>query len=232
MRTRHVVGTGLAALALVAMPLALYAVFFIAPMEKVMGMAQKIFYIHVAAAMNMLLAFGVCGVASVLFLAVRSTRVRRVADAVSVATAEVGVMLGAIVLSTGPLWAKKAWGTWWTFEPRLTLSLLVFFLFLAYLALRAFAGSERFGRSVAAGLAVMGLPGIYFIHVAVERFGGAHPQVVYKGGLSVPGMVLAFWLSVVAMALLSASLAWQRAALELKSGQVDALFLDLDRRAS
>lgn len=227
-----VVGYGLTVAAAGALSAALYAVFFLAPIEKVLGISQKIFYFHVGSAINMLVAFGVCAVAGLVYLFVGSTRRRwgDVADAVGVATAEVGVTLGMVVLITGPLWARKAWGTWWTWEPRLTLSLMVFLLFLAYLALRAFAGSDRFGRAVAAGLSILGIPAIYFIHFAVEKWGGAHPQVVYKGGLTQPGMRLAFLLSVLGMFLLSAALAWLRLTVERERQHLDALFLEVDRR--
>jgi heme exporter protein C len=113
----------------------------------------------------------------------------------------------------------------------LTLSLMVFLLFLAYLALRAFAGSDRFGRSVAAGLSILGIPAVYFIHFAVDRWGGAHPQVVYKGGLAQPGMKLAFGLSLAAMFLVAATLTWLRLLLERERQRIDALFLEVDRRS-
>jgi heme exporter protein C len=181
----------------------------------------------------MLIVFGICAIAGLVYLSIGN--VRRswadVADAIGVATAEVGVTLGVVVLITGPLWARKAWGTWWTWEPRLTLSLMVFLLFLAYLALRAFAGSDRFGRGVAAGLSILGIPAVYFIHFAVDRWGGAHPQVVYKGGLTQPGMRLAFGLSVAGMFLLSAALVWLRLTTERERQRLDALYLEVDRRA-
>lgn len=225
------IGIVLAVLAAAAVATALYMVFFVAPLEATMGIVQKIFYFHVGSAMNMMLAFGVCALAGATYLAARprSARVAAVADAIGIATAEVGVALGAIVLVTGPLWAKVAWGTYWTWEPRLTLSLMVFLLFVAYLALRAYAGSDRFGRGVAAGLSILGLPGIYFIRVAVERWGGAHPQVVYKGGLTHPGMRQAFFASVIAMLLVTATLVLLRALVERRRQQVDALFLEIDR---
>lgn len=227
------IGIALAVLAAAAVSAALYLVFFVAPLEATMGIVQKIFYFHVASAINMMLSFGVCALAGATYLVSRplSPRVASVADAVGIATAEVGVMLGAIVLVTGPLWAKVAWGTYWTWEPRLTLSLMVFLLFVAYLALRAYAGSDRFGRGVAAGLSILGLPGIYFIRVAVERWGGAHPQVVYKGGLTHPGMRMAFFGSVVAMVLVTATLTLLRVLVERRRQQVDALFLEVDRTA-
>lgn len=226
------IGTGMTAASLAMVATALYAVFFVAPREATMGISQKIFYFHVGSASSMMLSFAVCALSGATYLAVRGWRDRwaEIADAVGVATAEVGVTLGAIVLVTGPLWARKAWGTYWTWEPRLTLSLMVFLLFLAYLALRAFAGSDRFGRGVAAGLSILGIPAIYFIHFAVERWGGAHPQVVYKGGLTNPKMKLAFFLSLAAIALVSATLALLRAWIELERKRVDALFLELDRR--
>lgn len=225
------IGIALAALAAAAVLVALYLVFFVAPLEATMGIVQKIFYFHVGSAINMTVAFGVCALAGATYLVSRpmSARVASIADAVGIATAEVGVMLGAIVMVTGPLWAKVAWGTYWTWEPRLTLSLMVFLLFIAYLALRAYAGTDRFGRGVAAGLSILGLPGIYFIRVAVERWGGAHPQVVYKGGLTHPGMRQAFFASVIAMLLVTATLVLLRALIERRRQQVDALFLEIDR---
>ncbi|NOZ02578.1 MAG: cytochrome c biogenesis protein CcsA [Deltaproteobacteria bacterium] len=223
-------GPLLAILATAAVLIALYAVFFIAPVEATMGIVQKIFYFHVGCAINMMVFFSLCGICGLIYLIMGGSRgrVASFVDALGVATAEVGVTLGAVVLVTGPIWARKAWGTWWTWEPRLTLALLVFLLFLAYLALRAFTGSERFGRSVAAGLAVVGLPALYFIHFAVQRWGGAHPQVVYKGGLTVPGMKLAFFLSVLAVMLVSATLALIRTQQELQARLVDDMFLKLD----
>jgi heme exporter protein C len=227
------VGYGLAVAAAGAVVAALYAVFFVAPLEATLGISQKIFYFHVGSAMNMMLAFAACALSGLVYLSTANNRLRiaEFADALGVATAEVGVTLGAVVLVTGPIWARKAWGTWWTWEPRLTLSLMVFLLFLAYLALRAFAGGDRFGRGVAAGLSVLGIPAVYFIHFAVDRWGGAHPQVVYKGGLQQPEMKLAFWLSVAAMFLVTAALSWLRLSIERERQRLDHLFLEVDRRA-
>ncbi len=224
---------GLAVAAMVAVAAALFTIFFVAPREATLGISQKIFYFHVASAMNMMVLFGLCGVCGLLYLLAwgRPGRFTACVDGLAVACAEVGVMLGAIVLVTGPLWARKAWGTWWTWEPRLTLSLMVFLLFLAYLALRAFAGSERFGRGVASGLAVAGLPALYFIHFAVERWGGAHPQVVFRGGLQNPEMRVAFYLSLAALSLVSVALVATRFSLERLKARLDALYLEWDRRS-
>lgn len=220
----------LAIFAFVLTVLALYWVFLIAPNEAILGISQKIFYFHVSSAMNMMLLYALCGLLSIFYLALPNNKVASMVDMLALASAEVGAMFGAIVLTSGPLWAKKAWGTWWTWEPRLTLSLLVFFLFFAYLALRLFAGQERFGRSVASGLAVVGLPGLYFIHVAVERWGGAHPQVVFKGGLTHPEMRTAFFLSLLATGALAALLVALRFSLARLEKETDILYLELDSR--
>ncbi len=224
---------GLAVAAAVAVVAALVAVFFVAPREATLGISQKIFYFHVASAIHMMVLFALCGLCGLAYLGMRGRpgRWTAVVDGLGVAAAEVGVVLGAVVLVTGPLWARKAWGTWWTWEPRLTLSLMVFLLFLAYLALRAFAGSDRFGRGVASGLAVVGLPALYFIHFAVERWGGAHPQVVFKGGLQNPDMQVAFYASLLATSLVSATLVVLRLRIERLKGRLDALYLALDRRS-
>jgi len=225
-------GYVLTLLAIGAVLAALYLVFFVAPLEATLGVSQKIFYFHVGSAIHMMVTFGACGLAGLAYLATMrgAPRAAEWADVFGVATAEVGVALGAIVLVTGPLWARKAWGTWWTWEPRLTLSLMVFLLFLAYLALRSFAGEDRFARGVASGLAVLGLPAIYLIHYAVERWGGAHPQVIYKGGLQQPEMRLAFAISVLAVGLTAWALVVLRVALERQRRELDRLFLEADRR--
>lgn len=220
-----VIGATLAATAIVT-------IFLRTPYAAGMSAAQKIFYFHVASAINMLLSFGVCAMAGAVYLATRKrhNKTAAISDAIAVATAEVGVMLGAMVLVTGPLWASKEWGTWWTFEPRLMLSLMVFLLFLAYLALRAYSGSSEFGRGVAAGMSLLGIPAIYFIHFAVERWGGNHPEVVFKGGLEDSSMAFALWLSVLAITFISCTLACVRVAIEIQRQQLDELFLMLNAK--
>ncbi len=217
---------------LVAILTAVAMVFWVAPQEAVMGPSQKIFYFHVGAAMNMMLSFAVCAIAGGVHLLTRDHRphVARTADAIGIGAAETGLALGAIVLTTGPIWAKQAWGTWWTWEPRLTLSLLVFFMFLAYVALRAHSGNDRFGRGLAAGLSLLGLPTLYFIHVAVQRWGGAHPEVVFQGGLRAPEMRLAFGVSVFAMFLVSVCLVLLRAAIEHARDAMDQACLEAEDR--
>ena len=119
--------------------LTLYLVFAVAPVEKQMGVVQKIFYFHVPSAYAMYLGFITSAVGSAMYLVKRSPKW----DAIGVAGAEVGMLFCVIVLLTGPLWARKAWGVWWTWDPRLTTTLLAGMIFAAYLALRSTGARER-----------------------------------------------------------------------------------------
>jgi len=212
------------------LPTALILVFFYAPVEATLGASHKIFYLHVSSAISMMVCFGLCGMSGLIFLllSARQKKAKQVFDCVGVACAEMGIVLGAVVLTTGPLWAKKAWGTFWTWEPRLTLSLVVFLLFLGYVALRSFAGSDAFAKGVASGLAVLAMPLLYFIHFAVERWGGAHPQVVFKGGLVEPKMVLTFIFTLAAVVFTSTALVLARFRIERIRNKMDEVFLALD----
>ncbi len=107
------------------------AIFF-TPIEAIQGPAQKNFYIHAPAAWVAFLAFGLVGLASVLYLWLREERLDRIAEA----SAEVGLIFTTVVLITGPLWGKPIWGTYWTWDARLTLTLFLWFIFVAYTDLR------------------------------------------------------------------------------------------------
>src|SRR5450830_1421230 len=118
-----------------------------APYESTMGLIQKIFYFHVASAMTMFLSAFVAGIASATFLFGR----KPAADRYAVAAAELTVVLGGIVLVTGPLWARKAWGVWWQWDARLTSTLVMWLIFVAYLLVRRFGGpgAEKLGAAMA-----------------------------------------------------------------------------------
>ena len=111
----------------VSMLAAFYFIFMYAEIEKTMGAVQKIFYMHVPSAWVAFLAFFVTFVFSILFLIKR----KRIYDTYAYVSAEIGVVFTAIVLTTGPIWAKSSWNTWWAWEPRLTTTLILFFLYMA-----------------------------------------------------------------------------------------------------
>ena len=130
----------------------LYFIFLVAPIEARMGIVQKIFYFHVPSWYAMYLGAGACFLGSLAYL-VRATDAR---DAFARAGAEVAVVFGAIGLITGPLWGAKAWGSFWTCDPRLTTALLSFLIYVAYLVLRAFAGEGTSEKRFSAALGVLG----------------------------------------------------------------------------
>ena len=122
----------LGALLFAGMILALYMAFLQAPREKTMGDLQRIFYFHVSSGITGLTAFAVNFTASVMYLVRRN----RWWDHVALSSAELGVMFLSIVLVTGPIWAKPVWFVWWTWSPRLTSSLVLWMLYVAYLLVR------------------------------------------------------------------------------------------------
>lgn len=123
-------------LVIIAFPtvlIALYLTFIYTPVERHMGVVQKIFYFHVGSAWNAFFAFFIVGLFSVLYLITR----KRTYDLVAKVSAEIGVIFTTIVLTTGPIWARSAWNTWWTWEPRLTTTLILLFIYIAYLMIRS-----------------------------------------------------------------------------------------------
>ncbi|MFZ4738742.1 MAG: cytochrome c biogenesis protein CcsA [Bradymonadia bacterium] len=176
-------------LALLAMILGHYLVFEWAPIEAKMGVVQKIFYYHVNSAFMCYLGFLVCFAGSLAYLYNRKGRW----DALALAGAEVGLVFGLIVLVTGPIWARAAWGVWWKWEPRLTSMALMALMFCAYWVLQTFGGAGEGVRRLAAGIAVFATPNIFFVRIAVQRWGGLHPELEDKssGGLH-PDMRITF----------------------------------------
>jgi heme exporter protein C len=144
------------------------------PTELRQGPAQKIFYLHVPAAWSALLAYSVVGLCGGLYLWLNDRRLDRLAES----SAEVGVALGVVMLTTGPIWAKPIWGTWWTWDARLTLTLFLFFLFVGYLALRAAVQDRGERARFSAVVGILGMLLVPFIHLSVYLFRTLHPQPI------------------------------------------------------
>jgi heme exporter protein C len=158
------------------------------PLERVQGPAQKIFYVHVPAAWSAMLAMALVGIASILFLLMRDFRYDRFAAA----SAEVGTTFSLVMLTTGPIWAKPIWGTWWTWDARLTLTLFLFFLFVGYQLLRGAVQETSLRARYSAVLGICGLVLLPFIHLSVYLFRTLHPQpvVLKPSAPSLPGSML------------------------------------------
>jgi heme exporter protein C len=215
------------ALALLLLPVALYAIFAVAPVEEQMGIVQKIFYFHLPTWWATYLGFVTCAVCSAVYLKNRDERW----DAVAVAAAEVGMLFCTIGLITGPLWARKAWGVWWTWDPRLTSTMLIALVFLAYLVLRSFGGQSDVEKRFAAGLAIVGVLDIPIIRYSVQRWRGTHPTVVTgKGGGIDDAMKPALYISVALFLVLVVTLIWMRARSERLRQRVEAIELEAAER--
>lgn len=165
---------GLSALGILGVGILHWQVFFWVPTETTMGIVQRIFYIHAPSAWVAFLAFGIVALASAFYLWLGDPRL----DMAGIAAAEGGMIFTTIVLVTGPLWARIAWGTWWTWEPRLTLTLLLWFIYLGYFLVRSSTENEERGRKFAAVLGIVGALDIPLIHVSVLWFRSLHPEPV------------------------------------------------------
>ena len=181
-------GTVLAMIGLVWLGAVYWMSFFWVSTEVTQGIAQRIMYVHVPAAWTSFLAFGLAALFSGVYLWLRDERLDRAA----VSAAEGGMVFATIMLITGPLWGKIAWGTYWTWEPRLTLTLLLWFIFLGYFLVRSSTENPERGKRHAAVVAIIGALDIPFIHLSVIWFRSLHPEpvVIKAEGPTLPGDML------------------------------------------
>lgn len=185
------------------------------------GIAQKIFYFHVPSAYGLYASGILCFIGSAAFL-LKPTDGR---NALAQAGAECAVLFGLLMLTSGPLWAKKAWGVYWVWEPRLTTTLLTTLLYSATLVLRSFGVGGHGERKFAAAIGVLGTINLPIVHYAVQKWGGNHPQVIsgQGGGLRHPDMWHALIAGFIAMALLSSLLLWLRTSLAKSEARLSRL---------
>jgi heme exporter protein C len=190
-----------------------WLVFFWVSTERSMGVVQRIFYIHVPSAWVAFFAFGIVAVCSVVYLWLEDERV----DAAAVSAAEGGMLFTTIVLVTGPFWGKIAWGAWWVWEPRLTLTLLLWFIYLGYFLVRRSTENPQKGKKFAAVVGVVGVLDIPLIHLSVAWFRSQHPGAVVlkpEGPTLDPGMLTTLFTGLGAFTLLFLSLFMYRYGLE------------------
>jgi heme exporter protein C len=159
-----------------------------APLEPVMGVVQKIFYFHVPCAIMLFLSTFVCAGGSIAYLFKGSER----GDRVALAAGELGVLFGTCVLVSGPLWGRKAWGVYWQWDARLTSSLLLFLMLIAYLLARRYGGPG--GRRLAAALALFAAVDVPLVYKSVDIWRTVHPSTTVVPSLD-PRMRPAFWTS-------------------------------------
>lgn len=206
---------------------AIYMVFVYVPSDQAQGIAQRIFYIHVPIAFLTYLSFGVVGLASAMFL----WRGGKAWDRLAGASAEVGMVFCTLVLTTGPIWAKPIWGTWWTWDARLTTTLILWLIYAAYVMVRSTAGTTEQGARYAAILGIIGVVDIPIINRSVYWWRTIHPAVIVNreggSGLSDPRMQVTFAVCLLAFLLLYVALVYAR----YGSGKVRDDFEELRQRA-
>jgi len=187
-----------------AMVWVLYLIFMVVPTERDQGIVQRIFYCHVPSAWAAFLGFFlVCG-ASVVFL----WKGGEYWDRLARAAAEVGMVFCTLVLLTGPIWARPIWGTWWTWDPRLTMTVILWTIYAAYLLLRSYGTEGEQLSRYAAVLGIVGAIDIPFIVVSVRLWRGIHPAVMMaregQGGIRDPMMGVTLMSAAAAFALVFA----------------------------
>jgi heme exporter protein C len=189
--------------------------------EAELGMVFKIFYYHMPSAWMFLLSAIVCGIASLRFLF--SGDVRR--DRTAVAAAELTVLFGLITLVTGPLWARRSWGTWWIWDARITASLVGWMIAWSYLIVRKYGGPGS--DKLAAGLAIFGMANVPFIYISVNFWRTIHPATSVVPTLPVD-MSWRLWFCVASFTLLYVLLFKLRVYLEEERSRIDTLYLALE----
>jgi len=150
-----------------------------------------------------------------------SDRARVILDAVAVSSAEVGVVFCTVVLVTGPIWARPVWGIWWTWDVRLTTTLVLWLIYVSYLVLRRFSNTGEIA-ILSATLAVIGALDVPFVYFSIWFFRTKHPQpVMGKGGSLDPRMLHAFLINLLAFSCFGAMVCWSRVRLELLHRQLE-----------
>ena len=218
----------LVGLALVTMIASLYATLIYVPTDRLQGDVQRLFYLHVPAALTMYLAILLVFIASLRYLQSRDARW----DEVATAGGEMGVLFGTIVMITGPLWAKPIWGAWWTWDARLTSFFILWLIFVAYVMMRSYGGSPEQVARFCAVLAILGFIGMPITHYAV-RLPSMHPDPVIMPdaglGRGLPGtMLVTFAIGMAAMVVLFATLFTLRLRLERQTRRVQEMRRRLD----
>jgi len=197
----------------------LYQGMWVAPREATMGDIQRIFYYHLPSAMTSFLCLFANFIASIVYLARRNLK----ADAFAVATAEVGVVFCTVVLVTGPLWARPVWGIWWTWDARLTTTLVLWLIYVSYLILRRYSTGQA-TPTLAAVLAIFGFIDVPICYMSIRWWRTQHPQPVIAGGQG-SGLDPRMWTAVlwnwVAFMAFAALLVWVRYSLERTRQELD-----------
>jgi heme exporter protein C len=196
---------------------ALYEALVVAPTEQTMGDVQRIFYYHVPSAWTAFLLFFINFGASLVYLIKRNTK----ADILALVSAEVGVVFCTVVLVTGPIWARPVWGIWWTWDMRLTLTLVLWLIYVSYLVLRRFSSGSQ-TPLIAAVLAIFGALDVPLVYFSIWYFRTQHPSpVIGRGGELDPRMAHVLLINWLAFSCFAFLVCWSRYRLEQVKRDLD-----------
>ena len=220
-RERNLLNAALAWLTFVLMAVSLWAVFLYASVEKVQGPPQKIFYFHVPLAWDAFLAFFLTLVGAVGYLRTRNDGW----DVLAYASAEIGVVFTTLVIISGSIWGKTIWGTWWTWDARLTSTLVMWFVYVAYLMLRSSLGRTEKAARYSAVLGIVGFVDVPIVYESVNWWRTLHPQMVIEPNNVAlpPDMLATFFLCLVTFTVFFMYMLRERMAVETLRHDVDEL---------
>jgi heme exporter protein C len=202
-----------------------YGAFFLVPTEATMGIVQRIFYLHAPCGMTALSAFLICFIGNLGHLFKRQPKW----DWLAVSSAEVGLAFCTVVLLTGPIWAKPAWGVWWAWDARLTSTLVLWLLYLSYLILRTLVEDPDRRALISSFYGVFIFLDVPLVYGSIWWWRTQHPQpVVFTSGGLDPTMRKVFYLSWFSLTALMALLIRQRYELEQARGEAEVLARELE----
>jgi|SRR5579859_2923113 len=189
----------LLALTFIGMMISIAMIFLYAPTDAIEGIAQRIFYFHVPVSWIGMLAFGILAAASIAYLWKKDERW----DWLARASAEIGSVFITLALITGSIWGRTTWGTWWTWDARLTTTLILWFIYIGYMMLRSYMGRTPASARSAAVLAIIGVIDVPIIYESVNWWRTLHPQAeVGTPGALPPQVVLTLMVSLATFTLL------------------------------
>ena len=218
------------AIAGILLLVSLYLMFMVAPTDANLGNVQRVFYIHVPIALMSFLAFFIVFVGSVAYLIKRSNRW----DGLALAAGEVGVVFVSLALITGVIWARPVWNVWWTWEPRLTTTLVLWLIYVGYLMVRAYAPNRPKAATYAAVVGIIGFIDVPIVYYSVQWWRSIHPQQVVgplaDAGSLDPTMYMVLMVSMLAFLFLTAWLILERMAVRDAEDQLGQLRFEMRRQ--